>query len=131
MSGVEWQVHRLLHRYIAAVDAHDADAVAACFDDGGVLVVRGVERSGGEIVAFYREKLTVPTLHFVTGISVIERPDGVVAAGCGLFALEMADTGWSGVAGRYDDLIRIAEGDATFARRELTIDQRVRLTPDP
>lgn len=130
-GAVEWAVHRLLHRYVAAVDGRDADAVAACFGTDGVLAVRGVERTGDEIAGFYRDKLTVPTLHFVTGIAVTERPDGLVASTCGLFAIEMRDTGWTGVAGRYDDMIRMDGDAATFVHRAISLGDRVRLTPDP
>lgn len=129
-AGVEWAVHRLLHRYVAAVDARDIDAVGACFGADGVMTVRGGEYTGEGLRAFYRDHLVVPTLHFVTGIAVTDRTDGLVASTCGLFAIEMHADGWRGLAGRYDDVIRI-EGDvATFVRRAITLGDRVRLTPE-
>jgi SnoaL-like domain len=131
VSGVEWAVHRLLHRYVAAVDGREPGAVATCFGADGVLAVRGHEYTGNELCAFYRERLVVPTLHFVTGISVTERPDGVVTSTCGLFAIEMHGDGWRGVAGRYDDVIRVDGDDATFVRRTIILGERVRLSPQP
>jgi hypothetical protein len=127
--NIEWAVHRLLHRYIDAADRCDADAVGECFDGDGVLLVRGTERRGDEIVAFYRQRLTVPTLHFVTGITVSERAGGLVDAGCGLLAMEMPETGWTAVAGRYDDVIRLDGDDARFVSRTITIDSRFALAP--
>lgn len=126
-----WTVHQLLHRYVAAVDAHDIDAIRACFATDGTMVLRGVERRGDELAAFYRAQLTFPTLHLITGITVSARPDDLVGAGCGLFAIEMRDDGWRGVVGRYDDVVRIDGATATFVRREITIARRVRISPEP
>ena len=125
----ELAVHRLLHRYVAAVDALDPEQVGACFAPGGVLVVRGVERTDEQIVAFYRERLTFPTLHLITGITIASRDDGLVEAGCNLFAIEMRESGWHGVSGRYDDVIRVEDARAVFVRRHIGIHQRVTLTP--
>ena len=124
-------VNRLLHRYVAAVDARDIEAVAACFGAGGVMTVRGGEYVGDALRAFYRDHLVVPTLHFVTGVAVSERADGLVASTCGLFAIEMHADGWRGLAGRYDDVIRLDGDTATFVRRAISLGERVRLTPEP
>jgi hypothetical protein len=126
----ELAVHRLLHRYVAAVDAQDVDAIRVCFGANGSMALRGVERTGDELADFYRARLAFPTLHLITGITIADRPDGLVVAGCGLFAIEMPDDGWRAVSGRYDDVIRIDGGTATFVRREITIAGRVRLSPE-
>lgn len=125
-----WPVHQLLHRYVAAVDAQDVDAIRACFGVDGTMLLRGVERTGDELGAFYRAQLTFPTLHLISGITVDPRPDGLVDAGCTLFAVEMREDGWRGVAGRYDDVVRVDDGAATFVRRHITISQRVRISPE-
>lgn len=125
-----WTVHRLLHRYVAAVDAQDVDTIRACFGTDGTLVLRGVERRGDDLAAFYRERLAFPTLHLITGITVTSGPGGDVTAGCGLFAVEMRDDGWRGVVGRYDDVVHVDGDAATFVRREITIARRVRISPD-
>ena len=126
-----WHVHQLLHRYVAAVDARDIDAIAACFGAQGVMTVRGGEYTGDALRAFYRDHLVVPTLHFVTGIAVSDRPDGLVDSTCGLFAIEMHPDGWRGLAGRYHDVIRLDGDTATFERRAISLGERVRLTPEP
>jgi hypothetical protein len=125
----ELAVHRLLQRYVAAVDAHDIAAIRACFGDDGLLTVRGTSYTGDELADFYRAHLTFPTLHLVTGITITDRPDGLVVAGCGLFAIEMPDDGWRGVSGRYDDVIRVDGTTATFVHRSITIAGRARLSP--
>lgn len=130
-DAVEWSVHRLLHRYIAAVDACDPAAIAACFGTDGVMTVRGREYTGAPLTEFYRDHLVVPTLHFVTGISVTPRPEGLVGSTCGLFAIEMHDDGWRGITGRYDDVIRVDGDTSTFVHRAITLGDRVRLSPAP
>lgn len=134
-DATDWQVHRLLHRYIAAVDGRDADGVAACFVSDGRLTVRGVGYAGDEIAAFYSEKLIVPTLHFITGVTIGARDDGLVTSTCGLFAIEMHDDGWRGIAGRYDDVITVdpdgRRDAARFVSRSITFHPRVRLSPEP
>ncbi len=125
----ELAVHRLLHRYVAAVDAQDIDAIRACFGADGRMTARGVDRTGDELADFYRTALAFPTLHLITGITVADRADGLVAAGCGLFAIEMPADGWRGVSGRYDDVIRVDGTTATFVHRTITIAGRVRISP--
>jgi hypothetical protein len=127
----ELAAHRLLHHYAASVDARDPDAVAALFAPGGTLVLRDLELTGPAIADFYRSRLTFPTLHFVTGITVAERPDGWLDVACGFFAIEMPAAGWSGVAGRYHDLVRVEAGSGAFVSRSITVDQRVALSPPP
>ena len=123
----ELAAHRLLQQYAGAVDLRDPGGVAALFAPGGTLTVRDVELTGAEIAEFYRSRLTFPTLHFVTGITVVERTDGRLDVACGFFAIEMPDTGWSGVAGRYQDVIRVEAAVATFVSRTIAIHQRVAL----
>ena len=122
----ELAAHRLLQQYAAAVDARDPEGVAALFAPGGTLTVRDLELTGADIADFYRSRLTFPTLHFVTGITVAER-DGRLDVACGFFAIEMPESGWSGVAGRYQDVIRVEASVATFVSRTITVHQRVAL----
>lgn len=123
----EVAAHRLLHHYAAAVDARDPDGVAALFAPGGTLTVRDLDLTGAAIADFYRSRLTVPTLHFVTGITVAERTDGRLDVACGFFAIEMPESGWSGVAGRYQDVMRVETSVATFVSRTIAVHQRVAL----
>lgn len=128
-SSVERELaaHRLLQRYAASVDSGDAEAVASLFTPDGHLVVRDRSYAGTELVDFYRSRLTFPTLHFVTGIVTAERGDGLIDVSCGFFAIEMPSDGWSGVAGRDADVVRVGDGAARFVSRTISVHERVAL----
>jgi hypothetical protein len=126
----EIAVRRLLDHYADACDRDDAERVGELFDGDGVLIVRGREYRGGEIVEFYRERLDVASLHFTTGMHLSTRPDGLVGSTCGFAAIEMPDDGWSLVTGRYDDVVRVDSGTARFVERRISVRGRRSISGD-
>jgi hypothetical protein len=122
-------VRRLIDGYADACDHDDAVAVASLFAADGVLRVRDREYRGDDIVAFYAERLDLASLHFTTGLRLTDRPDGRIASTCGFAALEMPADGWAVVTGRYDDVVRIADGDARFVERRISVFGRRALGP--
>jgi hypothetical protein len=121
----EVAVRRLIDRYAHGCDTNDPALVASLFGATGELVVRGVVYTGNEIREFYTGRLDIPTLHFMTGITIAERGDDLLDVTCGLFALEMPDEAARGVVGRYHDVVRLADGVAEFVRREIDISGRL------
>jgi hypothetical protein len=59
--------------YFAAVTAHDADAVVACFADDAELVTGGKSYRGATAIGdFYRQSITVPDLRPSPGPYVVD-----------------------------------------------------------
>jgi hypothetical protein len=117
----EVAVRRLIDHYADACDRDDADRVGQLFEDDGVLVVRGHDYRGAEILEFYRARLDVASLHFTTGVYLTALPDGLVGSTCGFAAIEMPDTGWSLITGRYDDVVRVDGDVARFVERRISV----------
>lgn len=117
----ELAIRRLLDRYVHCCDTIDVDAVARLFGDDGVLTVRGRSYSGDAVVGFYRARLTVPTLHAVTGLQMAARADGRVDSTCGFTAVEMRDEAWTLVIGRYTDVVEVRDLEARFVERTIDI----------
>jgi hypothetical protein len=115
----EIAVRHLIDRYAHACDTDDVDLVVSLFGVDGEVSVRGESKRGNDLRAFYESRLAVPSLHFSTGLTVSERHDGLLDATCGFFAIEMPDDRWSGIAGRYTDIIEIADGVARFVTRRI------------
>lgn len=120
----EIAVRRLIDRYAHACDTDDADLIASLFGADGEVCLRGETRRGDALRSFYESRLAVPSLHFMTGLTISKRPDGLFDATCGFFAIEMPDGDWSGVAGRYTDIIEITDGVARFVSRTITTSGR-------
>jgi hypothetical protein len=120
----ELAVRRLIDVYARACDTNDVDLVVSLFARGGRLLVGDDARSGEQLRAFYQRRFDRPTLHFVTGLTIEERAADVVSC-CRFLAVEMPPTGTRLVAGRYDDVIAIENGDARFRSRRITVDRRM------
>lgn len=120
----ELAVRRLIDHYSHGCDADDAELVVSLFGSEGRVVVRGVSRSGQELRDFYVGHLSMPTLHFTTGMTMSERTDGLLDVTCGLLALEMPEGETTLVAGRYRDVVEVIDGAARFVEREIEIATR-------
>lgn len=121
----ELAVRRLVDRYAHGCDANDPAAVAALFDDEGALLVRDAVYTGDEIAAFYRGRLDLTTLHFVAGLAVDERADGLIDATCGFVAIEIPPSGARLVIGRYTDVVRVENGAGHFVSRRIDVTHKV------
>lgn len=126
---VEVAIRRLLDRYAHGCDTDDAALVASLFEPfdtrsgatGGTLIVRGATHAGDDVLKFYASRLTVPSLHFMTGLTTSGRSDGHFDGTCGFFAIEMPDESPRGIAGRYTDVIEVADARARFVQREIAV----------
>lgn len=125
-------MRRLLDAYAHACDANDSLMTASLFDPDGELVVRGVSYRGEELRQFYESRFTIDTEHFMSGIVITPRNGDLVDVTCRLFAIaigsaetETSPAGVTASLGRYCDVVRIADGQATFVRRTIEVANRV------
>jgi hypothetical protein len=121
----EVSVRRLVDRYAHGCDTDDAALVASLFGDDGVLLVRDDVWAGDDLVRYYEARLTLPTLHFTTGLTITERADGLLDSTCGFIAIEMPGDEVRAVAGRYTDTVRVVDGEATFVSRRIDVTRRI------
>jgi len=119
------EISNLLARYARGLDAHDWDAVQACFEPGAAFVHPGGVQEGGEaIVERARAALTPLTAsQHLLGTIAIEVDGDTAHASTYFQAQHVRDDAPGGplfiIAGTYDDdLVRSADGWRIRERRQ-------------
>lgn len=144
-SEIRELIEVLQRRYADALDSKDMAAWLACFDRDGAYYVTGADNEAAGLPVCLMmddsyERLVdrvtyvtrvwpgsfedYQTRHFVQPLRVQSNGDGLyrVKSNVAVFATDPRGRTTLFVAGRYEDLVRIADGAALFKERKVIMD---------